>query len=503
MLGCGGNAMHWLVSVLDIAKLLLAEDEKKTPELLLHRVLDATGAERGFILLWEESRYVQKCQVRFEPERLSREERRFSRSLVREVLDSGEAIYSPSVAADPRFAHLESAQALSESCVLVAPLRARGSTYGAVYLEHCSLRDAFSDESRRLLKEFGELAGLFIRRYLEHEELRRRNRELERNLFQRNGFECIVTADAAMLELLRTVAQVAASDAAVLVHGETGTGKELVARALHLNSLRAEGPFVSLHCSALPASVLESELFGHTRGAFTGAQGERKGRIAMAHRGTLFLDEVAEIPFELQAKLLRFLQFGEIQRVGSDQTETLDVRVVAATHQDLQELARQKRFREDLYFRLDVVGLELPALRERAGDIPLLLEHFLRRYWQRDGEPRWSEEAERALLAYGYPGNVRELENIVRRACLLARGSVLGKELLPRALAETLPEAGMATFVQLTNEELKRLREAAVEEVERRFLGALLQHCSGNVSLAARQAQMNRSQLHKMLSRYR
>jgi transcriptional regulator with GAF, ATPase, and Fis domain len=494
--------MQWLSSLLEVAKLLLSEEEQRTPEVLLRHVLEATGAEAGLIVVWEDGRYVLKSQAPPELERLTEPRRHFSRTLVKQVLETGEPIYSPNVAADPRWRDASSVSALGESCVLVCPLKARDSVYGVIYLEHRHRKDAFSHEARRFLEELCQLAALFIRRHLEREELRRRNEELERDLFALHDFKGILTADPAMLELLRMVAQVAESDAPVLIRGESGTGKELVARALHANSSRRLRPFVALHCSALPASVLESELFGHTRGAFTGAQGERKGRIAMAEGGTLFLDEVAEIPLELQAKLLRFLQFGEIQRIGSDQTETLDVRVVAATHQDLKALAAAKRFREDLYFRLDVVELRLPPLRERAGDVPLLLDHFLRREWKREGKPRFSAEAERALLAHEYPGNVRELENVVRRACLLAREPVLGLDLLPRSFAAPPPEAE-PDFTELTNEELKRARDAAVEAVERAFLDALLERFGGNVSEAARAAGLNRSQLHKMLSRYR
>src|SRR5262249_33633966 len=234
----------------------------------------------------------------------------------------------------------------------------------------------------------------------------------------------IVTRDPHMLELLRVVAQVADSEATVLVRGETGTGKELIARALHVNSGRRRRPFVILHCSALPASLLESELFGHIRGAFTGAERDRAGRIAQADGGTLFLDEVGEIPAEAQAKLLRFLQFGEIMRVGSDKVEKVDVRVVAATHQDLDAMIRERRFRQDLYFRLKVVELTVPPLRERPGDILLLADAFLQKKWRRPNErPRLTARAEKALVAHAWPGNVRELEGLIERACLLAAGS--------------------------------------------------------------------------------
>ena len=260
---------------------------------------------------------------------------------------------------------------------------------------------------------------------------------------------------------------------------------------------------MTLHCTALPVSILESELFGHVKGAFTGAERDRAGRIASAAGGTLFLDEVAELSAELQAKLLRFLQFGEIQRVGSDRVEKLDVRIVAATHQDLRALVQAGRFRQDLYFRLDVIELEIPPLCERRSDIPLLLERFMTQSWRRGGEkPRWTQPAQQVLEAYDYPGNVRELENLVARACVLATGTELGLELLPATMRQVAPSVP-SRFEQFTNEELKAAREAAQTEVERQFIAGLLERCGGNVSQAARESGIHRSYLQKLVTEHR
>jgi transcriptional regulator with GAF, ATPase, and Fis domain len=492
-------------ALLDIARRLLSEDdEQKTPEILLRRVLESTGAERGFIVLREHASFEQKFDVEFDRERISHPERDFSRTLVRRALESGQILYSASVPDDPRFATMDSVHLLGVRSVLVAPLRAAGEIYGVVYLEHRSRLGSFGPDEQRFLAGFADLAGLFLRRELERRELKERLSNLERDLFARHDFAGIVTRDRRLLELLATVAQVADSDATVLVLGETGTGKELVARALHVNSSRRARPFVPVHCTALPGTLLESELFGHQRGAFTGAASDRPGRLASAAGGTLFLDEIAELPLEVQAKLLRFLQFGEIQRLGSDRTEHADVRVVAATHQDLPALIRAGRFRQDLYFRLNVLELHLPPLRERQGDLPLLLEHFLRRHWKRPGAPpRFDESARRVLERHAWPGNIRELEHVVERACLLARGPDIGLSLLPPALAGTqiAPEAG--GFSGYTNDELKAAREAAVAEVERRFLDGLMQQSEGNVSRAARSAGLPRSYLQRLLARHR
>src|SRR5947209_1492566 len=490
----------------EISKLLVAEDDaERAPELLLKHLVEQCGAETGFVVVREDGSYQQKFEVGTERGRRSDLERQFSRTLVREVIATGALLYLPNLIEDPRFASGESGLVIGRCCVLVAPLRHGGEVYGVVYLENRERVDSFTPESRAFLAELAEVAGLFLKRASDREELRRRNRSLERDLFAQHDFPGIVTRDPRMMELLCVVAQVAGADAPILVLGETGTGKELIARALHVNSPRRGRPFVTVHCSALPGTLLESELFGHVAGAFTDAKKDRPGRLASAHGGTLFLDEVGEIPVEAQAKLLRFLQFGEIQRLGSDRTEKVDVRIVAATHRDLRQMTPEGRFREDLYFRLKVLDLTLPPLRERRGDVPLLADHFLRRSWRRPGErPRWTPRAERALLAHAWPGNVRELAHAVERACLLARGPELDLELLPPDLAGAAPEPGAdPVFPELTGEALNEAREAAVDAVEQRFLKELMSRCEGNVSRAARESGLHRSYLQKLLARHR
>ncbi len=490
----------------EISKLLLAEDDaERTPEVLLRRIVERCGAETGFVVVREEGSYQQKFEVGEERGRRSELERRFSRTLVREAIASGALLYLPNLIEDPRFASGESGLMIGRCCVLVAPLRYGGEVYGVVYLENRERVDSFTTESRAFLAELAEIAGLFLKRASDREELRRRNQSLERDLFAQHDFAGIVTRDPRMVELLRVVAQVAGADAPILVLGETGSGKELIARALHVNSPRRGKPFVTVHCAALPGTLLESELFGHVAGAFTDAKRDRPGRLASAHGGTLFLDEVGEIPVEAQAKLLRFLQFGEIQRLGSDRTEKVDVRIVAATHRDLRQMVKEVRFREDLYFRLKVLDLVLPPLRDRRGDIPLLADHFLRRSWRRPGErPRWTARAERALQGHAYPGNVRELSHAVERVCLLARGPELDVDLLPPEMAGAAGDAAAEpVFSALTNEGLNEARDAAVEAVERSFVAALMERCDGNVSRASREAGIHRSYLQKLLARYR
>lgn len=492
--------------LLQIAKLLLSEDSSdKTVEILLRRVLEATGAERGSIVVRDGGGYSQKLELPLGREARPKEARRFSRNLVREAIETGELIESVDILADPRFSRLASVQVLGSRSVLASPLRAGGEIYGVVYLENPARPDGFGGKARQFLAEFSEIAGQSLRRALEREELERRSRSLERDLFAQHNFQGIITRHPRMLELLTIVAQVADSDSTILVLGETGVGKELIAQALHLNGSRRKKPFVTLHCTALPGTILESELFGHVRGAFTGAERERAGRIASAEGGTLLLDEIAEIPLELQAKLLRFLQSGEIQRLGSDRSEKVDARIVAATHQDLPALVKAGRFRQDLYFRLKVLELVVPPLRERKSDIPLLAEHFLKKHWRRPGEePSWTPRARDVLESYDYPGNVRELEHAVERACLLARGPELGLDLLPTEMRAAAPTpAEDQEFQALNKEGLRAAREAANSRLERRFIEALMRKCEGNISRAAREAGLNRTYLQRMLADHR
>jgi len=262
---------------------------------------------------------------------------------------------------------------------------------------------------------------------------------------EREGFEGIVGSSAALMEVLDLVRTVASTDSTVLIEGETGTGKELIAGAIHAHSKRRDRPFVKLNCAAIPLGLLESELFGHERGAFTGAVVRKIGRFEAADRGTLFLDEIGDIPLELQAKLLRVLQEGEFERLGSNQTQRVNVRVVAATNGDLLKLVSEKRFRSDLYYRLNVFPIPVPPLRNRTEDIPLLVRHFVDKYAGRM-QKRIDEipvETMDALSAYSWPGNIRELQNFIERSVILTTGKTLRPRLegLRQAAEHGSPEA--------------------------------------------------------------
>jgi DNA-binding NtrC family response regulator len=317
---------------------------------------------------------------------------------------------------------------------------------------------------------------LVIAREIEHRRLREETGLLRERLADRYRFENIVGSSAPMQDVFKTVAQVASSRASVLVTGESGTGKELIAAAIHERSPRAKGPFVKLHCAALAESLLESELFGHERGSFTGASTRRDGRFFQAHGGTLFLDEIGEISPSVQVKLLRFLQEREFERVGGNQTISVDVRVIAATNRNLKEMIASGHFREDLYYRLNVINLEMPALRVRPSDISLLAAHFLRKYAAENSKEinGFSGEALDRLTAYAWPGNVRELENVVERAVVLAQGGEITTAELPPHL---IPLPGGRVGPQIPG--------ATLDEIEHYAITKTLEATGGSTSRAA------------------
>jgi DNA-binding NtrC family response regulator len=307
--------------------------------------------------------------------------------------------------------------------------------------------------------DFDELV-VAIDKVLEHQQLHRETRELRRRVRDKVAPNNIVGAAPPMQRVFEIIEQVAPSRATVLVSGESGTGKELVANAIHQRSPRAHGPFVKLHCAALAETLLESELFGHERGAFTGAMARRDGRFSVADGGTLFLDEIGEISPSVQVKLLRFLQEHEFERVGGSQTIRVDVRVIAATNRNLTEEVQKGRFREDLFYRLNVVTIEMPGLRERKSDIPSLAKLFLDRYATDNGKPieNFTPEAFDLLLSYDWPGNVRELENAIERAVVLCAGTVVEPRHLPPNVRPTSSAAtgGMPAVPGSTLAEIER-----------------------------------------------
>jgi len=337
---------------------------------------------------------------------------------------------------------------------------------------------------------------LRIARALRQHQLEAENVALRQQLQSKFGFDNIVGQSPPMQEIFDTVRQVASARTSVLLLGESGTGKELIAKAIHQLSPRAQGPMVTVNCAALPSTLLESELFGHEKGAFTGAHEKRIGRFEQAQGGTLFLDEIAEIDASVQVKLLRFLSERTFERVGSNKTLTADVRLIAATNKDLQELVKAGKFREDLYFRLAVVPIVLPPLRQRTGDIPLLAKAFLKEFALENGKNvnDFTPEVLEALMNYAWPGNVRELRTAIEHAVVLTRGEKIGLRDLPPFLRSASLGGGPARLLAQP--------DLTVAQAEKQLILRALKECGGNRTEAARKLGMSRRTLHRKLHLY-
>jgi two-component system NtrC family response regulator len=331
---------------------------------------------------------------------------------------------------------------------------------------------------------------LVVRRSLDHRELLEENRALRRSLDAKYGFESIVGRSDSLIYLLDMAARAAQTDATVLIHGETGTGKELLAKAVHFNSRRREKPFVTINSGAIPKDLLESELFGHVKGSFTGAMAHRKGKVESADGGTLFLDEIGEMPLELQVKLLRLIQQGEIEKVGAPSSSTVDVRVIAATHRNLQAMVEDGAFREDLYYRLSVIPLELPPLRERLDDIPQLVEHFFTKMRHKHGREQLalSDAAIPYFSNYRWPGNIRELENIIERLVVLTLGNEISPAHLPPFLSREAPSTDSLNL-ELPSHGI------SLEAIERELIVKALQKFRWNQTRAAKYLDISRKTL--------
>ncbi len=503
---------------------------------LLERILDTaiaiTGAERGFLLLVERERGEgggpagESLKVRasrnVDKETIKRAEGKLSRSVLRDVLVNRRPILLDDAGRDSRFGTAESVQGMQLAAILAVPLVARDRVLGVIYLDNRFRKSSFNEAHLGLLEIVGEQAAIAVenaRLYEENlekaaalekaaQELESLNRALKdkverqaaelseaRTLLEerrreyrfKHNYESLVTQSPKMLEIFGVLDRVTDSTVSVLIQGESGTGKELVARALHFNGPRAKKPFVSQNCAAIPATLMESEFFGHARGAFTGAEREKPGLFEIADGGTIFLDEIGDMSPDMQTKMLRVLQGGELRRVGSKEFKKVDVRVISATNRDLQQLIKEGKFREDLYYRLNVINVHLPPLRERKEDIQLLVTTFVKRFEERPGGgPReLPEETMRLLVAYRWPGNVRELENEIERACTLSPGTVLPEHLSPRVLAGSPREDAAEAFEGLPSLDLKELVARKVEEVERRAIAEALRRTGWKKSQAA------------------
>ncbi|HVU51307.1 MAG TPA: sigma 54-interacting transcriptional regulator, partial [Polyangia bacterium] len=501
-------------------------------ETIVDTVIELCDAERGFLLLEDDAgELVVKVARNIDQKTLETAEFELSRSIARQAAAGGEPIVTIDAAGDTRFREALSVSDLHLRSVLAVPLVVKGRAVGTIYADHRLRKGAFDDEDVKVVLDFAEQAAIAIENARLLSELRRRERQVEalnrrlevelaargeelsgikqelrenrEALAVRYDYRNIVGRTPRMLELFRLLDRLTDTALPVVIQGESGTGKELVARAIHFNGPRKDRPFVSENCAAIPETLLESTLFGYTRGAFTGAERDTRGLFEVADGGTLFLDEVGEMSPAMQGKLLRVLQEGELRRVGAERTRKIDVRVVVATNRDLGRLVEEGKFRQDLFFRLAVARIVLPPLRERREDIPLIVEHLLAKH-ARDGagaapsSPKPLDPAALArLVTYRWPGNVRELENELQRASALSGDRITLADLSPAIAASGDAEAVAPTdFDSL-------LLKPRVERLERSLLREALGRSGNNQTKAAELLGLSRFGLQKKLKRYR
>ena len=455
---------------------------------VLERIFEVAPADRAAILLCELG--TDEWTSVFGWDRVTGQNQavQVSRTIVSQVLSDGVAILCNDLPSTETFSDTASLLERRIHSVLAVPLEVFDRTLGVIYLDATDPKAHFDEDHLQLLTAIGSIAAAALDNARRMESLEQENRRLQAEISLEHN---MVGDSPRMRDVYQFIARVAPREVTVLIFGESGTGKELVARAIHRNSARADKPCVAINCAALAETLLESELFGHEKGAFTGAIVQKKGKLEIAEGGTVFLDEIGELAPLLQAKLLRVLQEREFERVGGTRTIKLNVRLVAATNRDLEEEVKKGRFREDLFYRLNVVALRMPALRERREDIPLLASYFTSKFSQRSNRPVLgvSPQARACLTSYDWPGNVRELENAIERAVVLGSSDLILPEDLPEAVLEKAESAGatMTAFHDALREAKKQLILNAFEQAQ------------GSYTEAARLLGLHPNYLHRLI----
>ncbi|MBN2525816.1 MAG: sigma 54-interacting transcriptional regulator [Deltaproteobacteria bacterium] len=456
-------------------------------ETLMDSVIELTGAAKGFLILFEGETPHIKVARNLMRENLGSAVSQLSDSIVAQVVQTRSAIIVTDAQSHTRFSHAQSVINLKLNSVMCAPLMNRGQMLGLIYVGNDTVRGLFESETLELLKVFASQASLLVQNAILLDELKLRNVELSRELDQQR-FGQIIGSSEAMEKVFRKVEKVAKADVSVLISGETGTGKELIAHEIHRRSGRAGGAFITVNCGAIPETLMEAEFFGHVKGAFTGADATREGKFQAANGGTIFLDEIGEMPLSLQVKLLRVLQEHQVMKVGATKTESLDIRVVAATNRDLEEEIRKGNFREDLYYRLNVIHIDLPPLRDRGDDVVLLSRYLLKKYREEfDSKVKgFTPGAMMAIKKHTWPGNVRELENRLKKAIILCDSTMLGQGDMD-LLDDNLPS-------------VMTLSEAR-EEFQRKYVLEVLERNNGNRTKTAEELDVDPRTIYRYLEK--
>ncbi len=488
----------------ELSNVIYAErDVNLLLEAVLDSVIDIFSADKGFLEVYDENKNLKlKLAKDKQKKALEESEEKIKSDLTDLVLSTGNNVLIQQFI----YKEIEEKEdwAKGTKSLLCVPLKSRENVLGMIYLEDSGEGEPFISGDIELLSSLAERTSVALENNLLFMELKESEEKLLADLRGKFKFDEILGNSPQMVEVLKTVADIADTEATVLIEGESGTGKELLARAIHFNSSRSRKSFVPINCAAIPETLLESELFGYEKGAFTGATQRKLGKFEAANGGTIFLDEIGEMSPLLQVKILRFLQSHEFEPLGSNKVKRSDVRIISATNKDLFTLVKENRFREDLYYRINVINLKLPALRERKLDIAPLAESFAQKFTKKsDKEIKGIEpETLNILSRYRFPGNIRELENIIERAVILAKGEWITKDDLPKNIFDG---SGMDAGIKIAQNypELKSLRKKVAEEVEKNFLEDLLQRNQNNVSQAAKEAGMHRVELQRLLKKYK
>jgi transcriptional regulator with GAF, ATPase, and Fis domain len=439
---------------------------------LLDAVIELTRADKGMLILLEGGELQVKAARNLKQENIADAVRQVSDSIVARVVQTKQPLIVSDALNHEEFKNSASVVNLKLCSVMVAPLIEKGNLFGLLYVGNDNLVNLFDEASLEVLTVFAAQASLLVQNALLLDELRLDNRALNERLDQMRYGE-IIGACEAMRDIFAKIEKVAPTDIAVLISGETGTGKELVARRIHALGPRSKGPFITINCGAIPENLLESELFGHVKGAFTGAVATRQGRFQAADGGTLFLDEIGELPAQLQVKLLRALQEHSVTKVGDTRSEHVDIRVLSATNRDLEQEIKAGRFREDLYYRINVVNLHLPPLRERDDDVVVIAKYLLSKFAEEFGSKAkgFTPAAVAGMKRFGWPGNIRELENKLKKAVVLADKTHIGPQDLDIRPEDFEPIMPLAQ---------------AKEEFQKQYINRILERNNGNRTKTAR-----------------
>jgi len=486
--------------IFEISKRILAEsDINSLLTVALDEIIEMTVAERGLIILFEkDGNFIFQVSRNLKKEDIEKPKFEISQTIINGVRQSGEPIYLENALNNQKLKS-QSIIRLRILSVICLPLQKDKEIFGVIYLDSRSLKGVFTQKSFQFCVGLSALISYAAYSALDQHRLHKRISTLEKEIRGQFHLELIVGHHPKMVEILRLIGQVSHTNASVLIQGESGTGKEIVARSLHYNSPRNDKAFIPINCGALPENLLESELFGHVKGSFTGAVNDKKGWFKRAQNGTIFLDEICEMTPASQVKLIRVLQSGEYSQVGGTEILHSDVRVIAATNQNLNLLVKGGKFREDLYYRLNVINIKLPPLRDRRTDIPLLIQHFLKIYNSKshNGEKHISKAAEKILLHYHYPGNIRELENAIQHAVIFAEEDLIKSKHLPEVIRESYNNSFSTKKVTLTD-----IKRDAAAKAEQEYIIYCLERTRGHISKAAEKAGINVSNFHRIMKKF-